>query len=65
MNRCQSYGFKTRLLGRDFQTFINNISFLSPTDVGSHIPSLEPHALALNFAPMLLNSKVGIFEGAV
>ena len=28
--------FKTRLLGRDFHTLINNALFPSPTDVGSH-----------------------------
>ena len=30
--------FKTRLLGRGFHTLINNASFSSPTDVGSHNP---------------------------
>ena len=28
--------FKTRLLGRSFHTLTNNVSFSSPTDVGSH-----------------------------
>ena len=28
--------FKTHLLGRGFHTFIKNVSFSSPTDVGSH-----------------------------
>ena len=28
--------FKTRLLRRDFHTLIKNVSFSSPTDVGSH-----------------------------
>ena len=31
--------FKTRLLGRGFHTFIKNVSFYSPTNVGSHNPS--------------------------
>ena len=34
--------FKTRLLGRDFYTLINNASFPSPTDAGSHNKYNEP-----------------------
>ena len=30
------HGFKTRLLGRGFHTLIRNVSFPSPTEVGSH-----------------------------
>ena len=30
--------FKTRLLGRGFHTLIKNVSFSSPTDMGSHNP---------------------------
>ena len=30
--------FKMRLLGRGFHTLIKNVSFSSPTDVGSHNP---------------------------
>ena len=38
---------KTRLLGRYFHARINNISFYSPIDVGSHNPpSLRPSILA-------------------
>ena len=36
MYRCQSHGFITRLLGRGFHTLKKNVSFPSPTDVGSH-----------------------------
>ena len=35
----QPHSFKTRLLGRGFHTLIRNVSFPSPTDVGSHNPS--------------------------
>ena len=34
--------FKTRLLRRGFHTLIKNVSFPSPTDVGSHIAPLSP-----------------------
>ena len=37
----QPHGFKTCLLGRGFHTLIRNVSFPSPTDLGSHnLPSL-------------------------
>ena len=36
--RYQLHGFKTCLLGRGFHTLIRNISFPSPTNVGSHNP---------------------------
>ena len=35
--RLSLLGLKTLLLGRGFHTFIKNVSFSSPTDVGSHI----------------------------
>ena len=45
--RYSPQGFKTRLLGRGFHTLINNASFSSPTDVGSHNPPIigaqRPH----------------------
>ena len=33
---CQPHGFKTRLVGRVFYTFVRNVLFSSPTDVRSH-----------------------------
>ena len=36
--RHQPHGSKTYLLGRCFHTLIRNVSFPSPTDVGSHNP---------------------------
>ena len=40
----QPHGFKTHLLGRGFHTLIKNVSFSSPTNVGSHL--LGPSVLA-------------------
>ena len=33
--------FKTRLLEKSFHTLIKNVSFSSPTDVGSHSDGVE------------------------
>ena len=43
--------FKTCLLGRGFHTLIKNVSFSSPTDMGSHNPPpLGPRALLVLFS---------------
>ena len=47
--------FKTCLLGRDFHTFINNVSFPSPTDVRSHNPPpSRSNVLACTHSPLQL-----------
>ena len=46
MYRRQPHDFKTYQLGRGFHTLVRNVSFPSPTDVGSHNPS---HLVARGF----------------
>ena len=48
--------FKTCLLGRGFHTLIKNVSFSSPTDVGSHNPPLLPDQYGLSQSTHLQGS---------
>ena len=46
--------FKTRLLGRGFHTLIRNVSFPSPTKVGSHNPPLGDPSSLLAHRPVFV-----------
>ena len=52
MYRCQSHGFKTRLLRRGFHTLTRDASFPSPTNVGSHNPPPWESTFSLAYRPM-------------
>ena len=59
--RRQPHGFKTRLLGRDFYTFIK-VSFSFPTNVGSHNPppfrAQSPRADTHSFPRLIVHHPV-------
>ena len=53
--------FKTRLLERGFHTLIKNVSFSSPTDVGSHVKELKFQVIfnsGLNLRPRKVSLNV-------
>ena len=45
--------FETRMLGRGFHIFIKGVLFFSPTDVGSHNPSLSGSSVLADICSLL------------
>ena len=56
--RRKPYSFKTCLLGRSFHTLLRNVSFPSPTDVGSHNPPPWGPASSLTHCPLFASNTI-------